>query len=129
MDFFSSTRRKSHQMLPLLLCHQKHTQINNRPIALRVILREREIMWVQVGFGCFFSSPAEIRASLCVFICLWAVTFSPPILNSNISPFPPAISRLRCMHIYEVHFHALFLIYFLAPVCNECRGEGGNNET
>ena len=110
------------------------------------------MMPVQVGFGCFFfflcvcfvsffsSSPAEIRVfSLCVFICLWAVTFSPPILNSNISPFPPAISRLRCMHIYEAHLLscAFSFFFFFANVCvcvfwplsaTNVEGEGGNEE-
>lgn len=65
--------------------------------------------WMFVCVCVFSSAPAEIRAFLCVFICLWAVTFSSPILNSNISPFPPAISRLRRMHIYEAHFNAPFL--------------------
>lgn len=35
-----------------------------------------------------------------------------PILKSNISLFPPAISGLRRIHIYESDFHAHFFSYF-----------------
>lgn len=80
------------------------------------------LVQVGLGLGVFSPSPAEIRAFLCVFICLWAVTFSPPILKSNISRFPPAISRLGyILHMYEAHFHELLfiiiiIIVILAPV-------------
>lgn len=40
----------------------------------------------EVRFEYFFSS---VEQKVSVYICLWAVTFSPRILNSNILPFPP----------------------------------------
>lgn len=97
-------------------------------------------MLVQVGFGIFsFLSPSLFACrdkgffSSCVFICLWAVTCSPPILNSNISPFPPATSRLRCMHIYEVRFHEpfsffFFFLFYFTRVWNERRLVGDNKD-
>lgn len=86
---------------------------SNWSITVRLILRERKKkMLVRVGFVCFSPRLQGWGLFFCVFICLWAVTFSSPILNSNISPFPPAISWLRRMHIYEAHFHALFFVFF-----------------